>query len=117
MEYWRCGGHPKYGGDGYVIFRDKIKRDLGAGFESWVYADIIDGQPRIYKTDSFDDIPERIRTDKYKAEIIRGKLKSWSDYTKRERQKTIDNLLDDIRANGCNTAKMEKIIIGMMEDK
>lgn len=117
LEYWKWGGHPKYGGDGYTDFRDKIKRDLGAGFESFVYATIEDGRPRLYLAKQYEDIPEDVRQAPDLKLLIRGKLKSWADYKKKERQKTIDNLLDDIRANGCNTDKMNEIIEGMSDER
>ena len=30
--YWKSGVHPTHGGDGYGIFRDHLKKDLGEGF-------------------------------------------------------------------------------------
>ena len=116
MEFWRWGGHPKYGGDPFSVFRDKIKRDLGTGFAAYVYADISGGKPRIFQVDNFEAIPEHVRSDSDRATLIQGKLKSWIDYTKKERQQTIDNLLDDIRACGCNTPKMDMIIEGMQDE-
>ena len=117
MVYWRSGVHPKYGGCGYEEFRDQIKRTLGAGFASYVYADIIDGKPKIYHVDSYDKIPEHIRLDPDLKEMVRGKLKSWADYTKKEQQRTVDNLIDDMAANGVNSDKFNEILEGMSERK
>ena len=116
MEYWRWGGHPKYGGDPYTVFRDKIKRDLGAGFSAYVYADISDGKPRIFQVSTFEEIPKHVKEDPDRNTLIQGKLKSWSEYGKKDRQRTIDNLLDDIVASGCNTHKMDIIIEGMQNE-
>jgi hypothetical protein len=113
MEYWRSGLHPKYGGSPYDEFRDRIKLTLGAGFEAYVYAVIENGKPRIYQVKKYEDIPEDVRTDPDYRGMIRGKLKSWADYNKKERQRTIDNLLDDMIATGVNSEKFQEIMEGM----
>ena len=117
MEYHKSGLHPKYGGEPYSVFRDQIKRTLGAGFEAFVYADYVNGKARIYQVKQYEDIPEKIRQDPDLRDIIQGKLKSWSDYGKKERQRTIDNLIDDMHAAGVNSAKFAEIEEGMKDDK
>ena len=116
-EYWKSGLHPKYGGDDYSSFRDQIKRTIGAGFESFVYAEIRGGKARIFQVKQYDQIPLSIRQDTDLKEIIQGKLKSWSDYTVKNRRETIDNLIDDMTAAGVNSAKFQEIIEGMKNDK
>ena len=111
-EYWKTGLHPKYGGDQYNLFRDKLKRDLGAGFDSYVYADVIDGKPKIIKVKREADIPEEIRNGTDRESRILGRLKSMSDYTKRDYMQLIDNLIDDMIAAGVNTAKFWEILDG-----
>jgi len=111
--YWKSGVHPKYGGCGYHQFRDIIKRDLGVGFEAFVYASIVDGKPRINQVSSIDEIPEEIRLDPEMRTMIQGKLKSWGRYTKKERIRTIDNLIDDMAANGVNSDDFMEILKGL----
>jgi len=116
QEYWKTGLHPKYGGDDFSSFRDQIKRTLGAGLESFVYADILGGKARIKQVKLYDEIPEFIRHDKDLKELVQGKLKSWSDYTKKQRQNTIDNLIDDMVSNGVNTKKFQEIMEGLKSE-
>ena len=116
QEYWKSGLHPKYGGDDFSSFRDQIKRTLGAGFESFVYADILGGKARIKQVKIYDEIPEFIRHDKDLKEIVQGKLKSWSDYSKKQRQNTIDNVINDMISNGVNTKKFQEILEGLEHD-
>lgn len=113
QEYWKSGLHPKYGGDPFSTFRDKIKRDLGAGFEAFVYADIENGRPRIHQVKRLDEIPEHITSDPEMAQMVQGKLKSWGNYTKKERTRTIDNLLDDMTSAGVCSKKFDEIREGM----
>jgi hypothetical protein len=117
QEYWKSGMQPKYGGDCFSVFRDKIKRDLGAGFDSYVYAEVISEKPVIKKVGKYNDIPWAIRTDPQRADMIFGKLKSWSDYTKKERRSTIDNLIEDMVAAGVDTPKFRQILDGMAQNE
>jgi len=113
QEYWKSGLHPKYGGDPFSTFKDQIKRTIGAGFESYVYADIIDGKPKIFQASSIDEIPDRIRKDPDMRSIVRGRLKSWADYTKKERQNTIDNIINDMLSVGVSSKKFDEILSGI----
>lgn len=113
QAYWRWGGHPKYGGDGYSDFRDKLKRDLGEGFDRFIYVDIRDGKPRIHEVKGYHLVPEEIKIDPDMRDMIRGKLKSCSRYGKKANQRFIDNIIMDGSANGCNTDKWNEILEGM----
>lgn len=117
QEYWKSGLHPKYGGDPFSVFKDKIKRDLGQGFEAYVYADIIDGKPRIFQVKKEAEIPAHINNDPDRRQMIQGKLKSWTKYTMRQRMKLIDNIIDDAKAAGLNSKKFNEIVEGMQRDK
>jgi len=117
MVYWKAGVHPKYGGCPYEEFRDQIKRTLGAGFAYYVYADIVDGKPKIYKVKKFDEIPDHVRQDPDMQDMIRGRLKSRAHYTKKELQKTIDALIDDMLAAGVANKKFDEILNGLEERK
>jgi len=42
-------------------------------------------------------------------------LKSWSDYTKKERQLTIDNIINEMFQVGVNSNRFNEILQGMEE--
>lgn len=111
LEYHKSGLH-SYSGN-FKIFKDEIKKYLGVGFESYVYATIQNSKPRIKKADKYEDIPEYIRKDPDLKNMIMGKLKSWSDYTKKQRRETMDRLISEMRQSGVNSKKFEEIIGGM----
>ena len=103
QEYWRSGAH-SYDCDSFPRFRDLIKRDLGAGFESYVYAD----ETGLHKVKTAAEIPATVPiTHKM------GKLKSWADYTKKERREAIDRVIAEMTQAGVNTRKFQEILEGM----
>lgn len=111
LEYHKSGLH-SYNGN-FKIFKDEIKKYLGEGFESYVYATIQNSKPRIKKATNYEDIPEYIRKDPDLKDMIMGRLKSWSDYTKKQRRETMDKLISEMRQSGVNSKKFEEIIGGM----
>jgi len=120
MEYYRsrCWSYSGSGYDGgatFAEFRNMIKRKLGAGFESYVYAEIIDGKARIREAKRYEDIPEAIRLDPDLRELVRGRLKSWADYSKRERMRTIDALIAEMHETGVKTQHFYDILEGMQD--
>jgi hypothetical protein len=108
QEYWRTGLH-SYPAKTFSEFRDFLKRDLGAGFESFVYASP-DG---VVKVNTREEIPQEYNNSKYAM----GRLKSWADYTLKERRESIDRLIAEMVQAGVNTPKMEEIIAGMESGK
>jgi hypothetical protein len=114
QEYWRSGCH-SYPAKNFMEFRNMIKRHLGAGFEAFVYATIENGKPVIRDAPTYDEIPEAVRKDPDLKKLVRGRLKSWTDYTKRERMRTIDNLIAEMEQSGVQTKKFYEIIEGMAE--
>lgn len=112
MEYWKSGCH-SYQASSYDDFRYCIKRSLGAGFEAFVYAVIVDGKPVIMDAKKYQDIPESVRSDKDLKQLVRGRLKSWADYTKKERRTTMDNLISEMHQVGVNSKKFHEILAGM----
>ena len=96
-------------------FRNVIKRSLGEGFESYVYVEMEDGKPTIKDTKDYMEIPLEIRKDPRMKSLIRGKLKSWSDYTLKQRKGTIDRLIAEMHEAGVNTKKFMEILEGMDE--
>jgi hypothetical protein len=103
-EYFRTGLH-SYPAKTFAEFRDYIKRDLGAGFESFVYA----SPAGVKKVATREEIPPEYNNAKYAM----GRLLSWSDYTLRQRRETIDRLIAEMVQAGVNTPKFFEILEGM----
>ncbi len=112
QEYWRSGAH-SYDAGSFRDFRDLIKRDLGAGFEAWVYVDLLSELLTLKVVSKYEDIPEQIRSRKNRKDYIRGRLKSWADYTKKQRKETIDRLIAEMDQAGVNSRKYQEILEGM----
>lgn len=112
---WSYQGSGYNQGATYTEFRNMIKRKLGAGFEAFVYVELVDGRPVIKDAKVYADIPEAIRKDPHMKEMIRGRLKSWSDYRKSERRSTIDNLIAEMMQVGVNTPHFHEIMQGISE--
>lgn len=104
IKIWFSSGLHSYEGD-YNKVRDFIKRDIGSGFISYVY---INDEYSFSDAFNYEDIPEHIRKDKTR---IRGKLKSWADYTKKERMSTIQGLIDNMIASGVNSKAFDSIVM------
>ena len=119
MLYWKSGKHPKYGGDQYDTFRDKLKRSIGEGFNKYVYGDIFQDKKtgvylsKIKQVKKYEEIPLYIREDPELRDSILGKLKSFSKYTKKQNQKFIDNIILDMSAAGVNDAEYFEMLEGM----
>lgn len=114
QEYWRSGCH-SYAVKTFKEFRNLIKRDLGAGFEAFVYATIEAGRPVLHDAPTAADIPEAVRQDPDLRNLCRGRLKSWTDYSKKERRETIDRLIAQMDQDGVRTKKYYEILEGMSE--
>ena len=114
LEYWRSGMH-SYDAHSYADFRNMIKRHLGEGFESYLYIDhVTKDHPFFVEVKSSADIPQFVKdAHSYKKDMIRGRLKSWSDYTKKQRMNTIDNLIAEMHQAGVNTKKFQEILEGL----
>jgi len=103
-----------YEGSGYRTgatfgeFRNLIKRKLGAGFESFIYVAEEGGKPVIKDAKKRSEIPAAVP-----RELIRGRLKSWADYTKRQRMETITKLIAEMHEVGVNSPKFYEILEGM----
>lgn len=110
LEFWQSGLHSSRARD-FAEFRDEIKRDLGAGFEKFVYAEVDDsGTVFLRQVDTYDEVPEYIRKSPRRNELVRGRLKSWADYTKKERRLTIDRLIDTMVQAGVNSKRFQEIM-------
>ena len=103
QEYFKSGCH-SYNCASWQELKDFIKRDMGAGFKSFVYAD----QSGMHEVKTKEEIPAGTpRTH------ILGKLKSWSKYTKKERRETMDLLISTMIQAGVQTKKFNEIMTGM----
>ena len=114
---WSYQGSGYNAGATFDEFRNLIKRKLGAGFESFVYAEIVDGRPVIRDAKAYADIPESVRSDPHLKELVRGRLKSFSDYTKHERIDIITRLITEMIEVGVNTKKFSVIMEGLENGK
>ena len=113
QEFYRTGLH-SYDVASFEEFRNLIKRDLGAGFEAFLYAYLDDdGNVQQRKVASYAEVPAEIRKSERVGQMVYGKLKSWADYTKRERTETIDRLISAMNQAGVNSPKYGEIIAGM----
>jgi hypothetical protein len=101
-----------YEGSGYNLgatydeFRNMIKRKLGAGFVSYIY--VAGDPPTIHDAKELSDIPPGTPRS-----LIRGRLKSWGDYTKKERMTTMDKLIAEMHETGVNSPRFQEILEGM----
>jgi len=93
--YWISGCH-SYNARSYEHFRALMKLYLGAGIEKHYSLVNPDGTL----------CPEGRLT---------CRLKSWADYTKKERQLTIDNIINEMFLVGVNTNRFNEILHGMEE--
>jgi len=111
-EYWKSGCH-SYDAKSFPEFKNCIKRALGAGFEAFIFVTLENGRTVIKDAEKYNDIPVNIRTDPELKKLARGRLKSWSDYTKKERRETMDKLISEMHQAGVQTAKFNEILSGM----
>jgi len=109
-EYHKSGVHPFVGGEDWVTLRNWVKKNLGEKFDSFAYVTIDEDLHTIKVVDKYKEIPQAIRSLPDKHLYIRGRLKSWADYTKKQRMACIDKLILDMLANGVNTKKFENIL-------
>jgi hypothetical protein len=93
--YWASGCH-SYEARNYEEFKELIKSYLGAGIEEFCNFANADGTP----------CPKG-RPD--------YRVKSWRDYSKKERRMTIDNLISEMIQAGVNSEHFEEILRGMEE--
>jgi hypothetical protein len=114
QEFWASGAH-SYNVKTFEEFRDCLKRDIGAGFDKFFVA-TPDGAR---KTKRYDEAVELLMS--YGITDIKrycyGTLKSWAEYTKKERRDAIDRLISTMDQAGVNTRKYQEIIAGLNESR
>lgn len=118
MEYWRSGQH-SYNANSYGDFRNQIKRKLGQGFEKFIYGDVVQDKrtgkysPVIREVKKKEEIPLYIREDPNFKNMVIGKLKSWTEYTLKQRKNCIDNVITEMLQAGVNSKKFQEILKGI----
>ena len=91
--FWASGCH-SYNAKSFNHFRALMKLYLGAGMEKFCNVVDVDGKP----------FPQG-RTD--------YRLKSWADYSKKERQETIDRLIAEMHQSQVQTKQFYEILSGL----
>ncbi len=92
-----------------------FKKKYGAGFESFVYAqyDNVSNRVIIKAADTYEQIPSTVKDDKDFRLLIRGKLKSWGVYTKKQRTTLLQVTIDLMKSVGVDSKKFHEILDGM----
>jgi hypothetical protein len=93
QEYWRSGLH-SYNAKNFLHFRELVKLYLGAGTEK--YYNLVDKDGKTLENP-----------------IINYRVKSWINYTKKERKESIDRLIAEMIQAGVNSTKFNEILRGM----
>ena len=96
QEYWVSGCH-SYAARNFSHFRALIKLFLGAGMEKFTNLVNTDGTPCPEGREDF-------------------RLKSWSNYSKKERKESIDRLIADMEQAGVCTNKFYAILNGLQKE-
>lgn len=115
-EYW-SSGLGSYKATDFERFRDEVKMKLGAGFEKIVYATIEDGKAVISQVKRLDEVPAHVLKDPDLKRMVLAKLKSWADYTKKERTQTIDRLIAEMNQAGVNSKHFQEIMEGISDNQ
>ncbi|MDR2049689.1 MAG: hypothetical protein LBP69_09580 [Treponema sp.] len=110
--FWASGLH-SYPAKSFGEFREYVKRDLGAGAEYYVYVKK-DGLLKGKSKDREEAVREAA-TDRDGRPVVWARLKSWADYSKKERRAAIGNLIAEMAQAGVSGGRFEEILRGMEE--
>jgi hypothetical protein len=102
ITLWQTSGCSSYTGTLKEV-KDQLKRDYGQGFECYYYAD---DSYKLVQVKTYNEIPKYIR---HEEDRIRGRLKSWADYTKTQRMDLIQNLIDLMMQSGVNGKEFDSL--------
>ncbi|MDC7224233.1 MAG: hypothetical protein PQJ60_10870 [Spirochaetales bacterium] len=93
-------------------FRDLFKSKYGAGFSHIEY---VDDNLCMVRVKTLEEVPSNVIASFNYGHRgrIKGVLKSWGDYTKKERKDAIDRLFDVIKAVSCHDRRVSEIMEGM----
>ena len=95
--YWASGAH-SYNARNFSHFRALIKLYLGVGME--LFYNVINEDGTLCPGGRKD-----------------YRLKSWADYTKKERKETIDRLISEMIQAGINSRKFDEILQGLENNR
>jgi hypothetical protein len=120
VSAWFADGSYSYPAKTEAELKDWVKKDLGAGADRRVWILLIpegEGAWRTGKAMTKPDAepPENAQRDFWGNYIYVDILKSWADYTRKERTETIDRLVAAMIQSGCSSPKFEEILRGMEE--
>lgn len=120
QEYWRSNAW-SYPSSGYrpgmtlTEFRQQVKLKLGPGFEKIIY---IDPETNLLKECAkAADLPDAIKNSPNKSKLAYGRLKSRTDWTRKELRTAIDNIVTEGEQVGVNTKKWKEIIATISGDQ
>ena len=92
-----------------------VKKSLGEGYERYVYF-ILTGKGIVKgEAKTMEEVPENVMIGADGKDMVYGELKSWSDYTKAQRTKTVQNLIAEMQMSGVKSIKFEEILKGLEE--
>ena len=90
-----------------------VKKSLGEGFERIVYFIPTGKGPVKGEAKTMEEVPENVMIGADGKDMVYGELKSWSDYTKAQRTKMLQNLIAEMKLSGVNSKKFEEILKGL----
>lgn len=93
-------------------FREFFKYKHGAGFS---HVEFVNDKMGMERVKTLEEVPQYALDDFNSGNRarVKGVLKSWSEYTKRERRLTIDNLFWAVSISKCDDKKVHEIMDGM----
>jgi hypothetical protein len=114
-EYFRSGLF-SYPAKNVDELHNYIKKNLGLGFESYVYVEERENGLFRGEVKSLDDLPSGVAKDGDGKKMVWGRLKSWSKYGKRARRETMEGLIAEMDTAGVRTKKYFEILDGMRKN-
>lgn len=96
-------------------FKDYFKYKYGEGFSHIQY---VNDHNAMVKVDTIEEVPDYAIADLNAGNKgrVKGVLKSWTKYTKKQRRECINTLKMIIGLSGCDDAKVQEILEGMESD-
>lgn len=111
ISIWFKSGLWNYDTLDYAEFRDHLKKDYGEGFDRYQYAD---DNYNIIRVKDIAEIPEYILNDLQDHPLrVKGVLKSFTRYTKKQVMEFIDNLINAMISAGVNSKEFSDLMGGL----
>jgi len=110
LHCYLASGCIAYPVSSYEDLKSIVKKNLGAGYESYVYIEDTGNGLLKGKVKTRDEVPNNLAIDKNGRKMVWGNLKHWADYTKKERAETIDRLIAEMIYAGVNSKKFNEIL-------